>query len=762
MLNRFRRYLIALLLILLPLGIFWQARDYDFAWDDDLHIGENPHLYQVRPATALFFWQEPYAGLYIPVTYSVLATLASFAERPANGGRSTFDPLPFHAANIVLHILNVLMVFAILRLVVDSDWAACGGALLFACHPLQVEPVAWATGMKDVLSGSLALFAVWQYLAYARERSLSSDPSQAPTLPSSTGSGLGREGDVGGSAAAAEVKKNPGSLRYWLALVAYALALLCKPAAVAVPAINLMLDWWVVRRTLRQSAVELIPWVLIAAPVIVVTKWAQPDVELDFIPPLWARFLVAADALVFYLTKLVLPLRLGADYGRIPELVLQQRAVYVTWIIPCGLAALIWFWRNRKPFLAAAAGIFVAGMLPVSGLVPFSFQAISTVADRYLYLSMLGPALAIAWVLAYYRRMSLAVGCGLLVSVLAVMSVFQVQYWRNETMLFAHALEVNPRSWISHNNIGKARFEEGKIDEAIEHYQQALLANPRFSKSHNNLGNALAAKGELEKAVESYRKALTIGPRDPTVHNNLGLVLVAQGKVEEAIEQFRQALKIDATYAGAHFNLGNALAVSGRLEQAIEHYRQTLDNDPTFAAGHVALGNALAAAGKLEQAIAHYRQALAIEPKGANAHLNLGLALAGLGQMEEAIKELRRVLELENSAGMLSQTHFSLGTIFAKQGHLDEAGKQFEQALKLNPDFARARHYMGRVLEARGELNKAIDHYQQAVRSDPELAEAHQSLGEALAKQGRRDEAIEHYQIALQILKARRKAADGH
>jgi len=130
--------------------------------------------------------------------------------------------------------------------------------------------------------------------------------------------------------------------------------------------------------------------------------------------------------------------------------------------------------------------------------------------------------------------------------------------------------------------------------------------------------------------------------------------------------------------------------------------------------------------------------------------------------MEEAVKELRRVLELENSAGMLSQTHFSLGTIFAKQGQLDEAGKQFEQALKLNPDFARARHYMGRVLEARGELNKAIDYYQQAVRSDPELAEAHQSLGEALAKQGRRDEAIEHYQIALQILKARRKAADGH
>ena len=636
MLSRFQRYLIVLLLILVPLGVFWQARAYDFAWDDDLNIGENPHFSQVRPATALFFWQEPYAGMYIPLTYSVWATLASLAERPANGGRPTFNPLPFHAANIVLHILNVLMVFAILKLAVGSDWAACGGALLFAIHPLQVEPVAWVTGMKDVLSGSLALLAVWQYVAYARARSLSSNPSQALTPSSPAENGLGRQGDVedstvGELTTAVEVKKNPGSWRYWLALVSYGLALLCKPATVVVPAINFVLGWWVVRRTLRQSAVELISWVLIAAPVIVVTKWAQPDVELDFIPPLWARFLVAADALVFYLVKLVLPLPLGADYGRIPELVLQQRAVYVTWIIPCGFAAFIWFWRDRKPFVVAAAGVFVAGILPVSGLVPFHFQAISTVADRYLYLSMLGPALALAWVLAYSRRMSLAVGCGLLLSLLAVMSVFQVQYWRNETTLFAHALEVNPRSWTSHNNIGKARFEEGKIDEAIEHYQQALLANPRSSKSHNNLGNALAAKGELEKAVESYRKALTIAPRDPGVHKNLGLVLVAQGKVDEAIEQFRQALRIDATYASAHFNLGNTLAMSGKLEQAIEHYRQTLDNDPTFAAGHVALGNALTASGKLEQAIEHYRQALAIEPNGANAHLNLGLALAGLG-----------------------------------------------------------------------------------------------------------------------------------
>ena len=756
--TRLRQHIIILLLIVLTLGVFSPARYYDFAWDDKLNITENPHFYQVRPDTALSFWREPYGGLYIPLTYTVWGALAGIAERPAtdpSGAR--FNPQPFHTVNIVLHLFNVLIVFAILKLLVNSDWAACGGALLFAWHPVQVEPVAWASGMKDVLSGFLSLVAVWQYLAYAKAR-FHSQPEEDPdrislTLPSPTGRGLERTAD-GGS--------NRGAWRYWLAFVAFGLALLSKPAAVVVPAMNLILDWWVIKRPLRQSALALIPWVLIAAPVIVVTKWAQPDIELGFIPPLWARFLVAADALAFYLGKLALPLRLGADYGRLPELVLQHGAVYVTWIIPCGFAALIWLWRDRKPFLVAAAGILVLGMLPVSGLVPFHFQAISTVADRYLYLAMLGPAMALAWLLAHYRRMSLAVGCGLLLGLLAVISAFQVQYWRNETTLFRHALEVNSRSWISHNNLGKARLEEGKIDEAIGHYQQALLANPRFSKSHNNLGNALVAKGELDKAVESYRRALEISPRDAEVHNNLGVVLAGQGKIDEAIEHYRQALKIDSAYPGAHFNLGNTLAMSGKLEQAIEQYRQTLENDPTFAAGHVALGNALAASGKLEQATEHYRQAIKIDPRHPNSHYSLGHVLVGLGQMEEAVKELRMVLELDKSGAMRSQTHFSLGTIFAKQGQLDEAGKHFEEALKLNPDFARARHYMGRVLEARGDLNKAIGYYQQAIRSDPELAEAHQSLAQTLAKQGRRDEAIAHLEIALQILKARRKPASAH
>src|SRR4029450_12275090 len=51
---------------------------------------------------------------------------------------------------------------------VRGEWAAAAGALLFALHPVQVEAVAWASGLKDVLCGLFAVAALWQYTAFAQ------------------------------------------------------------------------------------------------------------------------------------------------------------------------------------------------------------------------------------------------------------------------------------------------------------------------------------------------------------------------------------------------------------------------------------------------------------------------------------------------------------------------------------------------------------------------------------------------------------------
>ena len=180
---------VATLLILVTLAVFWQVHSHEFVlWDDGLHVYENPYLQALTFDNIRVFWREPYAELYIPLTYTLWALTAAVARGigASPTGGVPFAPQFFHTLNLLVHLLSVLVVWRILRLLLGRvmeerqptatsplltrvEWAAGGGALLFAIHPVQVEAVAWVTGFKDVLCGFLVYVALWQYLCYARE-----------------------------------------------------------------------------------------------------------------------------------------------------------------------------------------------------------------------------------------------------------------------------------------------------------------------------------------------------------------------------------------------------------------------------------------------------------------------------------------------------------------------------------------------------------------------------------------------------------------
>ena len=592
-----RCLLIVLALLVVTAVVFGEVRNHQFLWDDDTNVTENAYLNPVTLPKLLHFWQRPYARLYVPLTYTVWSGLA-LVSGPGAPQETGLKPRPFHIANLILHMLSVLMVFAILRLLVANDLASCAGAMLFALHPVQVEPVAWVTGLKDVLYGLLSLTAIWQYLLYA----------QSATLVDS----LSREHGPASTNANKVIQPRRAACHYALASLAFMLALLAKPTAVCVPLMVWVLDRWVLGRSLRQVGVSLAGWFTAAVVFIIITRFAQPDVATKFVTPLWARPLVAGDGLAFYLYKLAFPFWLAPDYGRSPARVLGQTWIYFTWMVPVGLGVVFWLWRKRWPLLLASLGVFIVGVLPVSGLIPFDFQRVSTVADRYLYLSMLGPAMAAASVLARQRRIFVAVSFALVLGLLGVASASQTQYWRDATTLFGYTLTVNSKSPLAHNNLGNALVLRGELEAAIGHYRQALATDPAYALGHNNLGNALFARGELDEAVDHLRQALQLNPAYAKAHYNLGIALARRGELEEAIDHFRQAVQIDPAYAKAHYNLGIALARRGELEEAIDHFRQTLHLQPQFAEAHESLGRALAQQGKRDEAVKHYEEALRI------------------------------------------------------------------------------------------------------------------------------------------------------
>jgi hypothetical protein len=228
-----------LLLLVVTLAVFWSVHSHEFVlWDDNKTIYDNPALRSCTLDHLLRFWRAPHMELYIPFTYMLWAVTAAVSRwvTPQPTGGALLDPHLFHSLNLLVHLLNVLVVWRIVRLLLGRtwreghspahgptrgrmEWAACSGALLFAVHPLQVEAVAWVSGFKDVLCGGLSCVAIWQYLWYA-SGSGEAAPSDQPS-PDKALRPLGH---------------------YGLATGAFVLALLAKPTAVVVPVVAWLLD----------------------------------------------------------------------------------------------------------------------------------------------------------------------------------------------------------------------------------------------------------------------------------------------------------------------------------------------------------------------------------------------------------------------------------------------------------------------------------------------------------------------------------------
>jgi tetratricopeptide (TPR) repeat protein len=517
-------------------------------WDDNYTLSENPLIQHPSPANMMFYWRHGFMDLYVPVTYTVWTGVAFISQAIGRGDRAgNLDPHVFHAASILVHAVNALLVFGLLHRLVANPWGAAAGALLFALHPVQVETVAWASGMKDLLCGMFSLIAIGQYLRAV----------QAPCA-----------GEAG-------LTKGRRRLHYILGMAAMLLGMLSKPTAMITPLLALIIDLLLLRRPWRKILVSIAPYLVLAVPCLIWTKLLQPAGYSPSVP-LWQRPLIAGDALAFYLAKLLFPAHLAFDYGRAPSVVINQGWAYFTWLVPAVVAAALFIFRKRATGLIAAALLLAAGVAPVIGFSRFDFQAISTVADHYLYLALLGPALAAAWLLTKWGQKPFpiwqrgqkpfsaeSVACAFPLSsrrrlktpdpfsiapfsvaswitavalaVLAARSAAQARYWEDSRTFYSHTLEVTPGSWSSWYGLACLAHVEGRKLATRATEEAAAGRDPRQDR--------IAANEKLHEALDYYEQTLRLNPDDVAGQHGYAAILMYFGRSREAAEAFNQVLR---------------------------------------------------------------------------------------------------------------------------------------------------------------------------------------------------------------------------
>ncbi|HEX5242733.1 MAG TPA: tetratricopeptide repeat protein [Tepidisphaeraceae bacterium] len=504
---------IRFLLILLTLVAMCPLLVGEFTtWDDFRAIERNAWLNPPSFAHLAQFWNPAHAfmDIWIPLTYTLWSAVAAVSYIPAADPQtgSHLNSWIFHGANLLVHLASVLVVYAILKRLIASKWAAAAGAALFAVHPVQVEPVGWLAGMKDLLSGCLSLIAIWQYLLYTNagakgfapravfERA--SAPSKARIGAGDPPQALDDEGPI--------ANKNARRLHYALATAAFALSMLAKPSGIVTPLIVAAFDWLLLSRPIRRVLLSVLPWLLLTIPIIAIARKVQAPTDLAV--PLLQRPLIAGDALAFYLCKLVWPLHLGIVYDRTPQKVLSEHFTHYTWIAPVAIAVAMLLLRRRLPWLIAAGAVFCAALLPVLGFAPFDFQKFSTVADHYLYLALLGPALAAAIALRNVRHRAVWLAAWMVLLCFCARAFLQTFTWHDSLSLYRNAVAVSPRSCVCYNNLGETYRLAGNMEQALGTFETGLHYNPDCLDVRVTYANALMSDRRFDQAERQYHIAL--------------------------------------------------------------------------------------------------------------------------------------------------------------------------------------------------------------------------------------------------------------
>lgn len=546
------RGIILLFLTLIPGALYYNSLNHDFVWDDKpLYINEGTYPKEGSFENLGDFWIPKEDTMYIPAARTLWA-LAVGIDKPEWNSEEhlVFKPFIFHLFNLIIHIFNCWLVFLILRKILDGDWAAFAGALIFGIHPIQVESVAWISELRGLLCAFFGFFAIYIFMRYREEGSTSN---------------------------------------YYISLVLVVLSMLSKPTGVVFPFIILMVDIFAMESKIIDSLKNAIIPIATTAPFIIISVLSESNSAVDLSAPLLTKFMIFLDNIVFYLQKIVVPLDLAATYGRTNNIAMH------TWYFDyagalSGIIIILLVWKRKSAkLLSLSFIIFLLGFITVSGLVTFYYQYWSNVADRYIYISMLGIALAFAFL---FNRLGakkiLALIFVAFVGASLYFSYMQIPVWQNEEKLWTDVINkypgVSPHVYSAR---GMLFLDRAQYDKALKDFNTLISIDSAYPDAFINRGNVYYDRGQYASAAEEYSKALKFDKLNiPKALYNRANTYNAMQLFDKAVRDYSLAIKmkpkdIYQLYSGR----GTAYAqMSGRginyLDSAISDFKRALSYNP--------------------------------------------------------------------------------------------------------------------------------------------------------------------------------------
>ncbi|MGA2904319.1 MAG: tetratricopeptide repeat protein [Candidatus Korobacteraceae bacterium] len=495
---------LSLVLVLVTAALYFPVHSYPFVnYDDTLYVTQNAHVQDgLTWDTVRWAFTTYHVGTWHPLTWLSHALDCQLFD---------LGPAGPHDVNLMLHVLNVVLLFWVLQRATGFSGRSFMVAALFALHPINVESVVWIAERKNSLSMLFFLLALGAYRWYTADRKAS---------------------------------------RYALVAVLFALGLMAKPQVITFPFVLLLWDYWPLRRLALRSSLfafrqkdshdvsgerrraksekppsewpglllEKLPLFALAAISAAVTMSAQRADATKAWYPLGLRAEYALVSYVEYIGKALWPARLSAFYPH-PDYVPLWQAAAAALFLALVTAATIAL-RRRCPYLLVGWLFFLGTLVPMLGFEGVGYQGRQGVADRYAYLPFIGLFIMICWGVAEWaaqKRLPAALLRSVSVAVLLVLGAVayrQLGYWRDNVTLWSHAVQVTDGNFLAENNLGKALLAEGRTEEGVSHFYKAVAIYPDDPVGNLNIGIYEQKRGNFSAAIARYKKTISL-TRDP-------------------------------------------------------------------------------------------------------------------------------------------------------------------------------------------------------------------------------------------------------
>ncbi len=631
-----RRGVAEVLLMVAAILTFWPTLGHGFMSFDD---GETIYYNKViQHPTLIGLLTSRIVGMYVPVSAFLYAGVYQLSGEDAFG---------YHLTSLILHGGVSICAFTFLRKLNLSVFVAFISALLFAVHPVKAEPVCWIAAQTTLVFTLFYLLSLISWVQYRQK-------NQQKWL--------------------------------WFSLLFFALSALSKSAAVTLPLLLPVLDWYlgVHKRFFRvRQYAYLLPFLLVSISLGAYTFFTRTESGAAISMSnktfnLFDRLLMVSHTLLFYIYKLIIPLDLTISYPMVKTGGAWTFDYYLAPVVLGGLLYLLYRSFSKERLAGLAAGLYV---LPLSIMLPlFSVGTFELRSDRYLYLPSLGVFLLLTHLT---ERLPKFLKWGLWLSIAAVYAFLgskQAKYWENDAVCFQQCVDIYPNSITCNCNLAYGELLDHQYEKSIAHYSNVLAMDTTCMECYNGRGQAYFQVRKLKEAYDDFTIAIAAGIVTPKLFLNHGKCLIGLNRPAEAIPDLDRSLELEPKSDEAYYFRAIAQEKTGNLEKALADYTSAINLKP------LAL-EAIMGRGTLQFNTKHYPEAIADFSTAVNmaapalkpmVYNNRASAYLQTGQYEEAVKDADKALALNpqyaNAYRTRGTAYMQLGQTAKGQADLQRAG----------------------------------------------------------------------------------------